>query len=216
MSSRGTTETPGDDEEDDYMSPEVLEAMAKLEQAQKKGRMQTPTETKRQRSVRHFFFFFSSFFKKAEGSHRVHSREKTQEGQNRVLSNKEKREKEEERRQEGLSKAIPKENKGFQLLQRMGYKEGAGLGAKESGIIEPIAAVPRSGLGSFTPRLAFRGFSWLFMAFHGFLVLHCLGWHCRASWSWKRGGNAGAEAAEGGGGPGGGEKADKGPGDGGT
>lgn len=49
-------------------------------------------------------------------------REKVQEGQNRVLSKKEKQVKEDERRQEGLQQAIPKENKGFQLLQKMGYK----------------------------------------------------------------------------------------------
>lgn len=47
-----------DSEEDDYMSAEVLEAMSKLEQAQKKARGLTPSEMKKQRSA---ISFFSSF-----------------------------------------------------------------------------------------------------------------------------------------------------------
>lgn len=35
---------------------------------------------------------------------------------------------EEQRRQEGLEKAIDSSNKGFSLLQKMGYKPGSGIG----------------------------------------------------------------------------------------
>lgn len=35
---------------------------------------------------------------------------------------------EEQRRQEGLEKAIDSNNKGFSLLQKMGYKPGSGIG----------------------------------------------------------------------------------------
>lgn len=35
---------------------------------------------------------------------------------------------EEMRRQEGLEKAIDSNNKGFSLLQKMGYKPGLGIG----------------------------------------------------------------------------------------
>jgi len=35
---------------------------------------------------------------------------------------------EEQRRQEGLEKAIDSSNKGFSLLQKMGYKPGLGIG----------------------------------------------------------------------------------------
>lgn len=35
---------------------------------------------------------------------------------------------EETRRQEGLEKAIDSNNKGFSLLQKMGYKPGSGIG----------------------------------------------------------------------------------------
>lgn len=38
------------------------------------------------------------------------------------------RELEELRRQEGLEKAIDSHNKGFSLLQKMGYKPGLGIG----------------------------------------------------------------------------------------
>jgi len=35
---------------------------------------------------------------------------------------------EEQQRQEGLEKAIDSSNKGFSLLQKMGYKPGSGIG----------------------------------------------------------------------------------------
>ncbi|KAF5290360.1 hypothetical protein FQA39_LY14743 [Lamprigera yunnana] len=47
-------------------------------------------------------------------------------------------EQEQEMRDQGLSTAISEDNKGFQLLQKMGYKSGSGLGKTESGISKPI------------------------------------------------------------------------------
>ena len=56
-----------------------------------------------------------------------------------------------EQREQGLSTAITSSNKGFQLLKRMGYKEGSKLGTSQSnGLIEPIPIKihpSRSGLG---------------------------------------------------------------------
>lgn len=57
---------------------------------------------------------------------------------------------EEEKREEGLSVAISNDNKGFEMLMKMGYKPGQGLGKMGSGISEPIAVnvkANRSGLG---------------------------------------------------------------------
>ena len=42
-----------------------------------------------------------------------------------------------ERLEEGLNTKIPKENKGFQLLMKLGFKEGESLG-KGSGLQEPL------------------------------------------------------------------------------
>jgi len=55
---------------------------------------------------------------------------------------------ESEQREQGLSTAITSDNKGFQLLKKMGYKEGTKLG--KNGLIEPISIKihpSRSGLG---------------------------------------------------------------------
>ena len=56
-----------------------------------------------------------------------------------------------EQREQGLSTAISSDNKGFQLLKKMGYKEGSKLGLNPSnGISEPIPItlhLSRSGLG---------------------------------------------------------------------
>ncbi|XP_025192952.1 G patch domain-containing protein 11 isoform X2 [Melanaphis sacchari] len=57
---------------------------------------------------------------------------------------------EEQQRQEGLEKAIDSTNKGFSLLQKMGYKPGLGIGKNNCGIVEPIGIVlktDRKGLG---------------------------------------------------------------------
>lgn len=45
---------------------------------------------------------------------------------------------EEEARNEGLSKPLSEENKGYKMMQKMGFKDGTGLGKTQSGIKEPI------------------------------------------------------------------------------
>ncbi len=56
-----------------------------------------------------------------------------------------------ERREEGLSTAIDtKDNKGFAMLQKMGFKAGQGLGKSGEGRTEPVAVeikADRGGLG---------------------------------------------------------------------
>ncbi|KAB0793691.1 hypothetical protein PPYR_13311 [Photinus pyralis] len=61
-------------------------------------------------------------------------------------------EQETETRDKGLNTAIAEDNKGFQLLQKMGYKSGSGLG-KAGGITKPIDIKVKqgnSGLGTET------------------------------------------------------------------
>lgn len=61
-----------------------------------------------------------------------------------------------EQREKGLSTAINSDNKGFQLLKKMGYKEGSKLGSNQSnGLVEPISIKihpSRSGLGEETEK----------------------------------------------------------------
>lgn len=55
-----------------------------------------------------------------------------------------------EQREQGLQQLIGEENKGYALLQKMGYKPGTSLGKDGSGRIEPIPVnvkSDRSGLG---------------------------------------------------------------------
>ncbi|KAK4030015.1 G patch domain-containing protein 11 [Daphnia magna] len=55
-----------------------------------------------------------------------------------------------EKREEGLSTAISSQNKGFAMLQKMGYNPGKGLGKTEEGRVEPVAVeikTTRAGLG---------------------------------------------------------------------
>ncbi|KZC03906.1 PREDICTED: G patch domain-containing protein 11 [Dufourea novaeangliae] len=57
---------------------------------------------------------------------------------------------EQEKREAGLSSAIKSTNKGFELLMKMGYKPGQGIGKTESGMIEPLGVevkLDRHGLG---------------------------------------------------------------------
>ncbi|EFN80832.1 G patch domain-containing protein 11 [Harpegnathos saltator] len=55
-----------------------------------------------------------------------------------------------EKREEGLSSAITSTNKGFEMLMKMGYKPGKGIGKTQSGMVEPISVevkADRQGLG---------------------------------------------------------------------
>lgn len=55
-----------------------------------------------------------------------------------------------EQREEGLQKALSTENKGFAMLQKMGYKPGSSLGKAGTGRTEPIPVnvkADRGGLG---------------------------------------------------------------------
>uniref|UniRef100_A0A3B1K2X6 G patch domain-containing protein 11 n=1 Tax=Astyanax mexicanus TaxID=7994 RepID=A0A3B1K2X6_ASTMX len=55
-----------------------------------------------------------------------------------------------EQRQEALQSSISTENKGFALLQKMGYKAGQGLGREGSGRVDPIPLnikTDRGGIG---------------------------------------------------------------------
>ncbi|XP_075718928.1 G patch domain-containing protein 11 [Rhinoderma darwinii] len=57
---------------------------------------------------------------------------------------------EKERRDSVLNEALSNKNKGFALLQKMGYKKGQALGKKGDGIVEPIPLnikTGRSGIG---------------------------------------------------------------------
>ncbi|KAM4043226.1 G patch domain-containing protein 11 [Anomaloglossus baeobatrachus] len=57
---------------------------------------------------------------------------------------------EKERRDSVLNEALTKNNKGFALLQKMGYQKGQALGKKGDGIVEPIPLhikTGRSGIG---------------------------------------------------------------------
>lgn len=59
---------------------------------------------------------------------RLHNQMKKKNEYERLNKNIGIRELEEQRRQEGLEKAIDSNNKGFALLQKMGYKPGLGIG----------------------------------------------------------------------------------------
>lgn len=48
--------------------------------------------------------------------------------------------------QASLEASIPSSNRGFQMLQKMGWSEGKGLGASEDGIVEPVRAGMEAGL----------------------------------------------------------------------
>lgn len=57
---------------------------------------------------------------------------------------------EQERRDEGLGIAISSKNKGFEMLAKMGYKQGQAIGKSSQGILEPIGIdikSDRGGLG---------------------------------------------------------------------
>ncbi|XP_072265342.1 G patch domain-containing protein 11 [Pyxicephalus adspersus] len=111
-----------EDEEDDYMSDTFINSL-------KDVRPGIPVP----RSVK--------------ASYQKEERQKESNLKNRQKSLKEV---EKERRNTVLNEALGNENKGFALLQKMGYKTGQALGKKGHGIIEPIPLnikTGRSGIG---------------------------------------------------------------------
>ncbi|XP_067941869.1 G patch domain-containing protein 11-like [Watersipora subatra] len=52
-----------------------------------------------------------------------------------------------EKREEGLSKSIDSNNKGFALLKKMGYKPGEGIGKSGEGRLEPVGIELKSNRG---------------------------------------------------------------------
>uniref|UniRef100_A0A8C5NZX2 G patch domain-containing protein 11 n=1 Tax=Jaculus jaculus TaxID=51337 RepID=A0A8C5NZX2_JACJA len=68
----------------------------------------------------------------------AHRKEKKQQEANLKSRQKSLKEEERERRDIGLKNALGCENKGFALLQKMGYKSGQALGKSGGGIVEPI------------------------------------------------------------------------------
>ncbi|ERE68135.1 coiled-coil domain-containing protein 75 [Cricetulus griseus] len=80
------------------------------------------------------------------------ARRKEERQQEANLKNRQKsvKEEEQERRDIGLKNALGCENKGFALLQKMGYKSGQALGKSGDGIVEPIplnVKTGKSGIG---------------------------------------------------------------------
>lgn len=80
------------------------------------------------------------------------ARRKEEKQQEANLKNRQKsvKEEERERRDIGLKSALGCENKGFALLQKMGYKSGQALGKSGAGIVEPIplnVKTGKSGIG---------------------------------------------------------------------
>ncbi|KAK0167369.1 hypothetical protein PV327_004776 [Microctonus hyperodae] len=62
---------------------------------------------------------------------------------------------EQDKRNEGLSSAISANNKGFEMIMKMGYKPGRGIGKNESGLSEPIPMnlkTNRTGLGTISKK----------------------------------------------------------------
>lgn len=86
---------------------------------------------------------------------RKHEAEKKRSESNKLHKTKSRKELEEESRNAGLQNAISSNNKGFALLQKMGYKPGMKLGAQKesstnSGLSEPMKIqikMDRGGLG---------------------------------------------------------------------
>ncbi|XP_073647792.1 G patch domain-containing protein 11 isoform X4 [Tursiops truncatus] len=80
----------------------------------------------------------------------AHRKEEKQQEANLKNKRKSLKEEEQERRDIGLKNALGCENKGFALLQKMGYKSGQALGKSGDGIVEPIplnVKTGKSGIG---------------------------------------------------------------------
>ncbi|XP_059482233.1 G patch domain-containing protein 11 [Neocloeon triangulifer] len=115
------------DEDDDYMSDAILNACAKND-------------------VRPGLVHKHS----VQRSHIIEKRRADKNYENQ-MNNPKRGRLEAERREEGLEKPIGLENKGFAMLQKMGYKPGSSIGKdSSSGRIEPVRVVlktDRQGLG---------------------------------------------------------------------
>ncbi|KAL2306151.1 hypothetical protein Nmel_004060 [Mimus melanotis] len=87
------------------------------------------------------------------------------------------KEEEKERRDFVLKSALGNENKGFALLQKMGYKSGQALGKSGEGIVEPIPLNIKTGLWCFLTYLV--GYQSLSTAYISLLNLN------RQKWAWS-------------------------------
>ncbi|XP_006882415.1 PREDICTED: G patch domain-containing protein 11 [Elephantulus edwardii] len=77
------------------------------------------------------------------------ARRKEEKQQEANLKNRQKslKQEEQERRDIGLKNALGCENRGFALLQKMGYRSGQALGKSGDGIVEPIPLTVKTGKG---------------------------------------------------------------------
>ncbi|XP_038073145.1 G patch domain-containing protein 11-like [Patiria miniata] len=82
-----------------------------------------------------------------------HNHKKQQEAKHKAINEQHRakfkpvKEREQENRLKGLGSALSSQNKGFALLEKMGYKQGMGMGKKESGRSEPIPVEIKTGRG---------------------------------------------------------------------
>ncbi|KAJ9596278.1 hypothetical protein L9F63_027098 [Diploptera punctata] len=88
-------------------------------------------------------------------NHNIHKKKKVTDEENKQ-QNKPQRVVEAERREEGLSSAINDGNKGFALLQKMGYKPGQAIGKTGTGRVEPIPIALKSDRGGLGREAALR------------------------------------------------------------
>jgi len=120
-----------DDEEEDYMSDAFL---AKCVQEDVRPGLKMSHATKREHET----------LKKKEEVAIQEAKEKSK------RSKSTRQELEEEQRRQGLDTSLDQSNKGFAMLQKMGYKQGDSLGKDNQGRVEPIpieVKADRSGLG---------------------------------------------------------------------
>jgi len=120
-----------EDEEEDYMSDAFL---AKCVQDDVRPGLKTSHSTKREHEA----------LKKKQEVAIQDAKEKSK------RSKTSRQEMEEEQRRQGLDTSLDQSNKGFAMLQKMGYKQGDSLGRDNSGRVDPIpieVKADRSGLG---------------------------------------------------------------------
>ena len=122
-----------DDEEEDYMSDAFLAKCAGGEKDVRPG-LKMSHATKREHEA----------LKKKQEAELAEAKEKSK------ASKVARTQQEEEQRKAGLDKRLDTSNKGFAMLQKMGYKEGESLGKDNTGRVDPIpieVKAGRSGLG---------------------------------------------------------------------